>query len=259
MHISSRPAARFAAATALLAAGAILVGCGPQAPPAPTESTATSTPTASATPTPTPTRTPTPTSAPTPAPTATPAPTPGETTGEVFETQNGTMRIPVPEGWTVHDASRLGTDLSGRPSWENSIDFRSPSGTSAGYYDGFGAREGFIHTDFGIVEQRPTQAGHGIVAMSWWVHDSDRYFIAAGLTQPSSIGAEPVTELSVPGAERNHRFLVLLLGDSQPSVASQAEAEQLLRSPEVIEALEMMAQIEFIPRDADAMPPGVEP
>ena len=63
----------------------------------------------------------------------------------------------------------------------------------------------------------------------------------------------------MPGAERNHRFLVLLLGDSQPSVASQAEAEQLLRSPEVIEALEMMAQIEFIPRDADAMPPGVEP
>ncbi len=83
--------------------------------------------------------------------------------------------------------------------------------------------------------------------------------MAAGLTQPSSIGAEPVTELTVPGAERNHRFLVLLLGDDQPFVATQAEAEQLLGSAEVVEALEMMAQIQLIPREASAMPPGVEP
>lgn len=177
----------------------------------------------------------------------------------MFETQNGTMRIPVPEGWTVHDGSRLGTDLSGRPSWENSIDFRSPSGTSVGYYDGFGAFEGFFHTDFGVVEQRPTQLGHGIVAMSWWVHDSGRYFVFAGLAAPSSIGAEPVTELSIPDAERNHRFLMLLLDDDQPSVAGRAEAEQLLGSDEVVEALEMMAEVELIPLDASAMPPGVEP
>lgn len=262
MHISSRPAARSAALTALLAAAAILVGCGPQAPPAPSESQASPTPSAtSEEPTPTPTASATASATPTPAPTATLAPTasPTRPTGQVFETQNGTMRIPVPEGWTVHDGSRLGTDLSGRPSWENAIDFTSPSGTSVGYYDGFGAREGFIQTDFGVVEQRPTQAGHGIVAMSWWVHASGQYFVAAGLTQPSSIGAEPVTELSVPGSERNHRFLVLLLDDDQPAVASQAEAEQLLGSPEVIEALEMMSRIEIIPRESSAMPPGVEP
>lgn len=255
MHTRSRPAARIAAVTALLAAGAILVGCGPQAPPAPTESTATPSPTPAE---PTPAEpSPTASATPVPSPTATTAPT--EASGRVFETQNGTMRIPVPEGWTVHDGSRLGTDLSGRPSWENAIDFRAPSGTSLGYYDGFGAREGFINTDFGIVEQRPAEVGHGIVAMSWWVHASERYFVAAGLTQPSSIGAEPVTELTVPGAERNHRFLVLLLGDDQPFVATQAEAEQLLGSAGVVEALEMMAQIQLIPREASAMPPGVEP
>lgn len=256
MRVRSGSTARTAIATALLAASAALVGCGPSAPTAPTETDGTPTPTAtSAAPSPTASATP----APTPAPSSTPTePAPSATAGQMFETQNGTMRLPLPDGWTVDDQSRLGTDLSGRPQWENSVGFRSPSGTELQYYDGFGALAGFHRTEFGVVEQRPTGIGQGIGATSWWVREG-RYFLYAGLTQPSSIGAEPVTELSMPGVDRNHRFTMLLLGESAPAVESEAEAEEVLGGPDVLEALEVMAGLELTGVDGSAMPPGVEP
>lgn len=180
MHISTRSPVRGAAAAALLAAAVALVGCGPSAPTVPTATDATPSPTATSVP-PSPTASATPTPTPTPTSTSTPTPTaaPSETAGQVFETQNGTMRLPLPDGWTVDDQSRLGTDLSGRPQWENSIGFRSPGGTELQYYDGFGALAGFHRTEFGVVEQRTTDIGHGIAAMSWWVHDG-RYFVQIG-------------------------------------------------------------------------------
>lgn len=244
-----RPAARATAAAAAFAIGLILTGCDPGAQPAPSATTAPPGPA------PTPTEpTPTPTGSTDPTATSTPS----ETAGTAFETQNGTMRLQVPEGWTVDDQSHLTTDHIGRPVWDNSVGFRSPSGTEVGYYDGFGSNVGFFHTDYAIVEQRPT-ADDRLTAMSWWIRDADRYFVHAGVTAESSEGLEPIPELFLPGLERNHRLTMLLLGDDQPTVASEAEAEALLRGADVLEALDVMATLELTGVPYDAMPPGVEP
>lgn len=251
MHISSRPAARMAAATALLAAAAILAGCGPASPPTPSESQAPPTPTATS-------GEPTPTASATPSPTA--SEMPSEPAGQPFETQNGTMRLQLPEGWTVSDQSRLSTDQrSGQLWWENMIGFTSPGDTKLDYYDGFGGNAGFIRTDFAIVEELPTEIASDVAAMSWWVNDSDRYFVYAGMATHSGEGTEPIPEFVMPGVERNHHFTVLLGDESDPSVATQAEAEELLGSTDVVEALELIASVELAGVDPSSLPPGVEP
>ncbi len=248
------------AAVAALAATTILVACGPTATTAPTASDAP--PTVSET-APAPTATSAPPSAsasaaPTSAPSATP--TPSEAAGELFETQNGTMRLRLPEGWTVHDVSRVSTDhRNGQVWWENMIGFTSPGGTELGYYDGYGGNVGFIRTDFAIVEEIPTDIASDVAAMSWWVHDADRYFVYAGMATHSGEGTEPIPEFVMPGVERNHHFTVMLLGGSDPSVASRAEAEALLSSADVLEALELIATVELTGVDPSAMPPGVDP
>lgn len=263
MPVRSRPAAHTAAA-AMFAAATLLVGCGPTAPTAPTATDAVPTPTAtSPTPTPTPTPSASATPSPTPTPTVTatpPEPAPSETTGQVFETQNGTMRLRLPEGWTVNDLSRISTDhRNGQVWWENSIAFTSPGGTEVGYYDGYGGNVGWIQTDFAIVQEIPTDIASDVAAMSWWVHASDRYFVYAGMATHSGQGTEPIPEFVMPGVERNHHFTVRLGEESSPYVASQAEAEALLRSAEVVQALELIATVELTGVDPSSMPPGVEP
>lgn len=264
MHVHGSSTPRTVAAGALLAAATMLTGCGPTAPTTPTATSASPTPTAtSVSPTPTASATPTPT--PTSAPTATataapPQPAPGETTGQLFETQNGTMRLRLPEGWTVSDLSRVSTDhRNGQVWWENSIAFTSPGGTEVDYYDGYGGNVGWIQTDFAIVHEIPTDIASDVAAMSWWVHASDRYFVYAGMATHSGQGTEPIPEFVMPGVERNHHFTVRLGEESSPYVASQAEAEALLRSAEVVQALELIATVELTGVDPSSMPPGAEP
>lgn len=259
MH-RTRPTARAVGAATALAVGMTLTGCGPDAPAAPSGSSSAPSPSPALTPTPaatsaapTPTASATPTSTP---PAATPAPT--QAAGQTFETQNGTMRLQLPPGWTIRDESRLSTDFEGDPWWENSVAFVSPAGTELGYYDGFGDSAGFFHTDFRIVEERPMRV-QGAAAMSWWVHDSDRWFVHAAVAQTPREEMEPVPLFGFPGVDRTHTFTMLLLGDDQPWVGSQAEAEQLLTSPAVLEALDVMATLELTGVDPSTLPPGVEP
>ncbi|WP_405219104.1 hypothetical protein [Agrococcus sp. Ld7] len=263
MHNGSRSIVRAAAPTVvLILAIGTLAGCAPSgAPPgattAPPTATATPMPTATVTSSPAQTPTMTPSPAPSTAPPGTPASS--EPSGNVFQTQNGTMRLPVPAGWIVDDQSRLSADHSGQPWWENAIDFTSPDGTLLTYYDGFGSNVGLTRTDFGVVEERPMDVADGVAARSWWAHDSGRYFVHAAVATAASAGTEPVPEFVLPGVERNHTFTMLLLGDDQPFVGSQAEAEQLLGSAAVVAALDVMAELELTAVDPTTMPPGVEP
>jgi hypothetical protein len=253
MHVRSSSAAQAVAAAAMVAAATLLVGCSPTAPTAPTASDATPTPTGTSAP-------PSPSASATPTPTASPTPTSSETAGQLFETQNGTMRLRLPEGWTANDLSRVSTDhRNGQVWWENMIAFTSPSGTELDYYDGYGGNVGFIRTDFTIVEELPTEIASDVAAMSWWVHDYDQYFVYAGMATHSGEGTEPIPEFVMPGVERNHHFTVVLHEESDPSVASQAEAEALLSSAEIVEALELIATVELTGVDPSSMPPGVEP
>ncbi|ROR65360.1 hypothetical protein [Agrococcus jenensis] len=260
MMIATRPSARAVGAAAALAAAVLLVGCGPDVPTAPSETAATPSP-AVETARPTPVE-PTPTGSVTPAPTITPAPTstpmPTEMASSTFETQNGTMRLQLPEGWTVLDNSRLTMDFDGDPWWENTVGFTSPSGTDITYYDGFGDSAGYLNADFGIVEERAMDIA-GTKAMSWWVHAADRWFVHAGVARPSQEGLEPIPSFGLPDVERTHTCTVLLLGDDQAAVGSRAEAEQLLSSAPVLEALDVMATLELTGVDPSTMPAGVEP
>lgn len=251
MHVSTRSHARSAAIAALVAA--VLTGCGPAAPPNPPAATGEPMPTAMTAP-------PSPTASASPSPSMlAPSTPPTRPAGRVFETQNGTMRVPLPEGWTVRDGSRLGTDLSGRPMWENIVAFTSPSGIELGYSDGFGADVGYFHTDYGVVEERPTGIAADVSAMSWWVQDSGRCFVNAAVATRSPDGTEPIPQIALPDVERNHVFSMVLLGSDQPSVGSREEAERLLGGAEVLEALDVLATLELSGVDASAMPPGIEP
>ncbi len=253
----TRPTARVVGAAVAIAVGMTLAGCGPAAPDAPSATTSRPTPTGtSATPTPTASASPTPTASAAPSPTGTPRPT--EATGQTFETQNGTMRVQLPAGWTVDDGSRLTEDFEGDPWWENSVGFTSPSGTELAYYDGFGDSAGFFRTDFGVVEERALDLD-GVAAMSWWVHDSGRWFVHAAVARPPREGLEPIPLFGLPDIDRTHTFTMLLLDDDQAAVGSRAEAEQLLGSAAVVEALDVMATLELTGVDPSTLPPGVEP
>lgn len=253
MHTTTRPHARATAVAALLAAGIVLVGCTPTPPNAPSASDGEPTPSATS-------AAPSPTASATPSATATATPTATEAEERLFETQNGTMRLRLPEGWTVSDQSRLSTDgRSGQVWWENMIGFTSPGGLELDYYDGFGGNAGFIRTDFAIVEELPSEIASDVAAMSWWVHDFDRYFVYAGMATHSGEGTEPIPEFVLPGVERNHHFTVVLSDESDPAVATQAEAEELLGGADIAEALELIAAVQLTGVDPSALPPGVEP
>lgn len=252
-HTGTRSHARAAAVAALLAAGVALVGCTPTAPTAPSATDAEPTPTATS-------EEPSPTASATTSATPSATPTATETHGRPFETQNGTMRLLVPDGWTISDQSRRSTDhRNGQDWWENSVGFTSPDGLELDYYDGYGGNAGFIRTDFAIVEEIPTEIASDIAAMSWWVHDYDLYSVHAGMATHSGEGTEPIPEFVMPGVERNHTFTVVLSEEGDPSVATQAEAEALLRGADIAEALELIASVELTGVDPSALPPGVEP
>ena len=253
-----RPSPSRALATTAIVTLAAMLGACAEAQPGSTSAPdrPRSTPTASATPTwaPTPTISAGATGAP-----GTATPPDGDAVELVpFETQNGTMRLQLPEGWTVLDNSRLTMDFEGDPWWENTVGFTSPSGTEITYYDGFGDSAGFLSSDFGIVEERAMDI-EGVSAMSWWVRAADRWFVHAAVARRSQEGLEPIPLFGLPDVERTHTCTMLLLGDDQAAVGSQAEAEQLLGSAPVLEALDVMATLELTGVDPSTMPAGVEP
>ncbi|GAA3608250.1 hypothetical protein [Agrococcus terreus] len=197
----------------------------------------------------------TPTAAPASTPTATPTATPEE---QSFETQNGTMRIRIPAGWTVEDRSGLVVNHDGRQQWDNAVRFTAPTGEVLGYYDGYMSDTGVASTEHGVVDERPI--ADGVVATAWWERYEDGPYRAFVSLQPGQ-GAPAASALVGAGdANRGHSLILRsdVIGYDAPSYASQAEAEAALSTPEVQRALDIMSTLELTGVDQYAMPEGVE-
>jgi hypothetical protein len=176
----------------------------------------------------------------------------GDAAGETFETQNGTMRVALPAGWSVRDTSGEVTNHDGRTQWDNSVRFTSPDGTAVSYYDGYGSDVGAIDT-WGEVER--IEMADGLAAVTWWEQREGGVVARIALTsQPE--GSPPFPWAQLDGVNRNHS--AMLRTSDEPGderlFASVAEAERFLAGAPAQAALELIAAIELEPVDQYAMP-----
>ncbi|SDR99534.1 hypothetical protein [Agrococcus carbonis] len=176
----------------------------------------------------------------------------GEAAGETFETQNGTMRVTLPAGWSARDRSGEVTNHDGRTQWDNHVRFTGPDGTQVRYYDGYASDVGALDA-WGEVER--IEMADGLAAVAWWEQREGGVVARVALTSQTE-GSPPFPWAQLDGVNRNHS--AMLLTSDEPGgerlFGSVAAAERFLESAPARAALEVIAAIELVPVDQYAMP-----
>lgn len=185
---------------------------------------------------------------PEPEPEISTVPTPISASSSV-ETQNGTMRMQLPNGWSVADDSFSGPTPDGREEWSNILILTDPAGEiSLRYQDGHLDDVRGTPESAGIFERRPMSKGF---STTWWIRDTSGWFMpGAGLTGYGYGGSQM---LDVPNGRRLHS-LAAQGATFDEGFATQAEVEAFLGSDDVEEILAIIATVELVAVDRYAMP-----
>ncbi|GEK81335.1 hypothetical protein [Agrococcus baldri] len=187
---------------------------------------------------------------------AEPAPPAASDEAQQFTTQNGTMRIALPAGWSVDDESRAEPGDDGQLRWQNLVTFTAPDGTALFYYDGTGSDTGIPLHDWGVTER--AEGRQGLEAVGWWQQTDHGISADVMLTDPAAgdPDAPPAGVVTHEGIERNHvlRMSADAGGTPIPQFASTAEAEQWLAGRAPQQALAVISSAELLPVPGDALP-----
>ena len=181
---------------------------------------------------------------------------PSEPDASVFTTQNGTMRLLLPAGWEVEDASGAMLNHDGLEQWSNSLTFVSPSGVALFYYDGHGGDVGAVLEDWAVVEDLPLQDGLGVVG--WWQQTELGIAADVMLTARPHDGwtSAPTGMFQHEGIPRIHAMRMAGGADdgATPRFETVEQAEAWLAGPEAQEAIAVMSTVELLPVPQYAMP-----
>lgn len=171
-----------------------------------------------------------------------------------FITQNGTMRLRLPDGWTVADSSTQGQNYAGQPQWSNVLLLTSPYAPALRYYDGHGEATATRWLDFEVVDVRETPSGH--LAIAYWRETANGVIadVVLGWLGPSG---QPMEHTMLSGIGRTHAMgMRFALESGPPRFQSADAARAFLAAPPAQEALALIATVELLPVPQGAMPDG---
>lgn len=173
--------------------------------------------------------------------------------GTTFETQNGTLRVELPNGWIVDDASTALENYDQRMQWSNILTLQAPNGTTLQYYDGFGDATDSAWGDYEIVQAKETPTGQWAIA--YWRET------ILGVTTDVVLGTidvsgQPLEHFMFDGTGRTHVMGMAPVNEADQQFETQAEAEAFLASPPIQEAFAVIASVQLHPVPQYAMPEG---
>lgn len=173
-----------------------------------------------------------------------------------FTTQNGTMRLELPSGWSVTDDGSAQPNHESELRWQNVLTLTAPDGKGLFYYDGSGSDTGMPVLDWGYVDA--VGGPGGLAAVSWWQQNDRGYAADVMLTEPARNlpGDPPAGVVAHEGIERNHvmRLSADTGGAPLPQFGSAEEAQAWLSGPAAQQALAVISSVELLPVPGDAMP-----
>lgn len=167
-------------------------------------------------------------------------------------TQNGTMRLSVPTGWSVADSSGEAQNYAGQQQWSNVLLLTAPDGTALRYYDGYGDAATARWLDFEVVEARETPSDH--LAIAYWRQSTTGVSadVVLGWLGP---GGQPMEHTMHDGIGRTHAMGIgSALETGSPRFTSVEEARSFLAGPGAQAALDVIATVELLPVPQYAMP-----
>lgn len=174
--------------------------------------------------------------------------------GTTFETQNGTLRVELPNGWIVDDASTALENYDQQMQWSNILTLQAPNGTTLRYYDGFGDATDSGWGDYEVVQTQETPTGQWAIA--YWRET------ILGVTADVVLGTidesgQPLEHFMFDGTGRTHVMGMVPGNEVDQQFETEAEAEAFLASPAVQEAFAIVASVRLHPVPQYAMPDGL--